>query len=42
MEFVFCGLLALLMGAGAVSVVFHWGESEGICQYDYIEEENEK
>ena len=36
-------LFAVLMGAGAVTVVFHGGEKEGICKYGYKEEgENEK
>lgn len=42
MEFVIAGLFALLMGAGAVTVVFHGGEKDGICKYGYNEEETEK
>lgn len=42
MGYILFGIFAALMGAGAVSVVFRWGESEGVCQYDYIEEEEEK
>lgn len=32
-------LFVALMGAGAVSVVFHGGEKEGIVKYGYNEEE---
>ena len=35
-------LFVVLMGAGAVSVVFKGGEKEGICKYGYNEEENDK
>lgn len=36
------GLFVLVMGAGAVSVVFKGGEKEGICKYGYLEEDEEK
>jgi hypothetical protein len=42
MEFIIAGLFALIMGAGAVTVVFRKGETEGICKYGYLEEDNEK
>ena len=35
-------LFAVLMFAGAVCVVFKGGEKEGICQYGYLDEENEE
>jgi hypothetical protein len=35
-------LFVALMGAGAVSVVFHGGEKEGIVKYGYDEEETDQ
>lgn len=33
-------IFAVLMIAGAVNTVFKGGEKEGICQYDYTENDN--
>lgn len=35
MVYIILGVFAAIMGAGAVCVVFHGGEKEGICKYDY-------
>ena len=35
-------LFTMVMGAGALCVVFKSGEKEGICQYGYKEEESEE
>lgn len=39
MVYIIVGLFAAVMGAGAVCVVFHGGEKEGICKYDYMEDQ---
>lgn len=38
---VFITLFAIVMAAGALCVVFKSGEKEGICQYGYLDEDNE-
>lgn len=39
---IFLLLFVALMGAGAVCTVFRGGENEGICNYDYIGEDDKK
>ena len=41
--YIIIGVFTVLMLAGAVNTVFKGGEKEGICQYDYTEnEQNEE
>lgn len=40
--YIIVGVFAVVMGAAAVCVVFRAGENENICNYGYIERNDEK